>query len=506
MAWLLFFILHLSSATAASVRHNRTRQLRYAALTNAMPVERHLKVKHDDGSSDVGSSGLSTPGPQVVLSAEERNRREVQLVLIFLMLFVGLGLASCLCVHCFFLHGTSREADGTDSRAARSDGVDSVLLRDVFEKDRYLDEETDGSINWVKANVQLEPNVFGSITMNTEYLMLVGYSKNRGTARTYRGRTFHCGCMFVLAVFVLVLQFIFAGWMIKSIAKNEYAEKLHVHDYNQFWEWRKNDKDGNQTSYEGETWAHWACKGSDWSWEESKIDDYKKYNQDIPFWPLATIDKNGNLMPVHARKGIVFGVVAIFLWSASVVKALRSIAAYIMLMLPSTEVVEMSASSPRHLPVCKGTKGLTFVFGLLRTLAICLLWLYGAKFLAYTDNLKDFILNTVALQFVIDIPDIIFMTMASNVDKQALEKFQDTMNISAWVPKKLWQLSAAIAVVITVILTLVGCYYLRGFSDSLWHGVLRQLCAKNPMDSTPNKDLTNIGGYKSGELQPGTMD
>merc|ERR1719409_139639 len=67
----------------------------------------------------------------------------------------------------------------------------------------------------------------------------------------------------------------------------------------------------------------------------------------------------------------------------------------------------------------KGVVLLTFLVRLVSTAGF---GFYGVKFLARTDNLKDFILNCVALQFVFEIPTIAYQAFSLVQTQQQLRR------------------------------------------------------------------------------------
>lgn len=351
-------------------------------------------------------------------------------------------------------------------------------------------------------DVEIERNVYGSCAITFD---LLADTHEETCTRVQIERIAHCCGMSFLLILSLLLQFAFAIWMVGSISSGdkELAQKLEAGagagKYNVFADWRIDEKAGAE--YNGVPrlqWANWACIGQDWSWQESKIDDYTKYSASL-------LGAKGWMM-----KGWVFGMVAIFLWSANIVSALRGVLSYFMLALPCTKIVrkdqypkqavqdelqKLNEHTDRGWWPQVFVKGTVVFIAIARLVAICVLGFNGVKFLAFTDNLKDFILNSVALMFVIDIPDILFKAFASNKEKVSLANIVDGNRIytdldacGGWACKEcsliVWTCSGCLSIVIGLIFTSIGCYYLSSFSSNLDTKVYRQLCAATPGDTS----------------------
>jgi len=173
----------------------------------------------------------------------------------------------------------------------------------------------------------------------------------------------------------------------------------------------------------------------DWSWEESQIANFVEYRTGVKsVWLKALILLGGN------ANGELFGMLALLLWSATIVKALRACAQFSMIVGAYESDGDVLNFEPS--PALKVVVGIITVC---RLVILVFLGIYGGQFLSYVDNLKDFILNSVALGFVIDIPDIFFNAFASNTEKVALQDFPEgnkgqkpKPKIVALVPSLIW--------------------------------------------------------------------
>eukprot|EP00811_Abedinium_folium_P037079 NODE_9728_length_1402_cov_15.537255.p1 GENE.NODE_9728_length_1402_cov_15.537255~~NODE_9728_length_1402_cov_15.537255.p1 ORF type:complete len:314 (-),score=55.25 NODE_9728_length_1402_cov_15.537255:291-1232(-) len=209
----------------------------------------------------------------------------------------------------------------------------------------------------------------------------------------------------VLVFFHVVLVLSFSMYLVSEIAGNQLTsitgDGKHKHT-NSFYDWAHND--GAQLS-QNRTWASWACAGEDWSYQSSILGKYKEYSDPVSgYLPLS--------------KGRVFGIVAIILWTAVLLQECRAIINYsLYLCLPTSSVVRSgfmdrkAQSEVRCLPLW-----VKFMVGFLvvvRIMVIVILGLNGLKFLSHTDNLKDFILNSIALGFIFNLDEMIFSSFVN---------------------------------------------------------------------------------------------
>merc|ERR1719440_330110 len=173
-----------------------------------------------------------------------------------------------------------------------------------------------------------------------------------------------------------------------------------------------------------------ACSHEQWTWEENMVDEMEKYTTK---W-------------LGVQQGLLFGAIALFLWCTAVAKEIRLVIDFAMFALPITcnvknkkSVEVLAAADPdtkapvpgrdpatgaivppvvvegEQLPatehetfhMCK-YKVIIVAIALLRLAVALLVGWYGSVFLCHTDNLKDFVLNTLALAFVYEIDDLVF--------------------------------------------------------------------------------------------------
>jgi hypothetical protein len=317
---------------------------------------------------------------------------------------------------------------------------------------------------------KLEPNVFGSFT-----LMCAKEYKDIDRVQAIWSLMLVLTALFVQACFSCV--------MIPYIAMDAYKNKYQVTPNggfdNLFEEWRAHPHGPDWGASSAEM-AAWSCHGQLWTWEESMISNYMHYNTFIKILGR----------PTFMTKGQMFGIIAMFLWAADVLAAMRSWATYIMLLFPGL----VHNSKPQNLsPFLKKA---TWVIAACRFIVLTNICHAGLKFLAITDNLKDFILNSVALGFVIDIHDLLYIAFASNVEKEELDRFKKEGNLSVRVPNMVWKASGIVSVVIGFLMVLIGVWYLWNFSQHLNYDVFQKLCEGVMPEKTTNYTVS-AGSFRS---------
>jgi len=155
--------------------------------------------------------------------------------------------------------------------------------------------------------------------------------------------------------------------------------------------------DEGGTCYRGNRGTFWSCTNQEWSWQAAMLQQMGEY---------ADFDT-----------GFRFGCFALFLWSGKIVKELRSICNYGILMFMDVEepcLLYDRSSDQLHfraLPVI-GTFVVLVVCGV-RLAVTAILGFYGFRFLAHTQTLPDFVLNCVALDFVFDLDETFFNVFCS---------------------------------------------------------------------------------------------
>lgn len=312
---------------------------------------------------------------------------------------------------------------------------DKTLL-DSDQDDYDYDDDEEGeeenlAVTW--HSISLEDNVFGSFVhkMATPKRTLLGCSQ------------LALASLLVFATFYIQTAFVWA--MIPAISKDELIGKhnsvgfkLDAADMcpkkqnNLFAEWRCNRKDGADVSFDGKTpRAQYACNGKEWSFQEAQLDNWVKYTGLVKSALMMFLGDG-------APRGAIFGVLALILWSATIVQALRKAGEFGTLILAESET---STAFPQSV----GLKLTVAIVALFRVFVVVSLGFYGGKFLSHTDNLKDFILNSVALGFVIDIPDLFFNAFASAVEKVEMAEYGDKAQLKTWVPGIIWNHSGILS-------------------------------------------------------------
>lgn len=233
-------------------------------------------------------------------------------------------------------------------------------------------------------------------------------------------------------------------------------------NYNLFQFWRNNDKRGSRLFFE-QPIAQWVCNGESFSWEESVADDLSKYSSE------------GTLLFHRLTRGLMFGTVAIAIWAAAIVDNFRHWIHFTTLLLVRGQT-SLFAWSFHANPLLKI---FIAIFSIARLFNIVIIGWEGIKFLAYTDNLKDFILNSVALGFIYDLPGVMFSAFCSTHEKHLVETVGETQKhiLQRNVPFWLTEWNGALFMSLAVIITHVGFGILFPFSSMLHHDVYNQLCA-----------------------------
>jgi len=288
-----------------------------------------------------------------------------------------------------------------------------------------------------------------------------------------------------LFLFTLYIQTIFGWWMIPHVSVNELKEKVDA--VNQFAAWRA--EANNHT-------AQFICTGREWSWRENVADEMIKYNEQAYL-----------LFAIPVTRGVMFGVLSMCLWVCLLIIQLRAASASLALFgLDDTTIrdhVQSVSAQHKHAhhqmswnmwneagdgccvdPHRTSNAKIVIVGTFLVRLAATLgFGFFGMKFLAYTDNLRDFILNCVALAFVFEIPDLVYRAFAL-VDTQeeirdlnaAFAKAKLTVGVYHYAAVGQFVLLIGIAIGLFV----YGVSLLNAFNSMQENQVFRELCATVP--------------------------
>lgn len=290
----------------------------------------------------------------------------------------------------------------------------------------------------------------------------------------------------LLFFFTIYLQVVFGWYMIPQVSVNELEEKVVA--VNQFKHWRENTTDER---------ADFTCTGKVFSYVEDFADELVKYNTPRNLFYMIPV-----------TQGVMFGVLAMMLWSCLLVIQMRAALASLALFNLDDPAIDKA----KHKAKCQKKhrdahtrmewniwkeveqdEGQEFKNGwaklvivstfFLRTVATAGFGYYGMAFLAYTDNLRDFILNCVALAFVFEIPDIIYRAFS------LIETQQELQDLNAAFSKVDLNMTMGHAVVLGQFFFLLlvgagpfvyGVHRLMDFSDMYANEVFRQLCATVP--------------------------
>lgn len=159
----------------------------------------------------------------------------------------------------------------------------------------------------------------------------------------------------------------------------------------------------------------WACNQLSWSYYADASGEMANY---------FTTNRFG------MYQGYLFGGIALFLWMGYQTMELKSIVNYGQLLFLPSAANQLAAGSTAKEECKHYTFNREEGCGHLRSLnlpgkiVVCLITLarlyicynltqFGAQFLCYTSELKDFLLNSVALVFVYDIDDLFFTVFLS---------------------------------------------------------------------------------------------
>jgi len=307
-----------------------------------------------------------------------------------------------------------------------------------------------------------------------------------------RGRPLQIFSSVLFVMITIGMQMMFGFIMLKLIAVDDYKGKFALSDldnpdvtYNLFEDWFESHSDPPVATVHvngkgRQTWrdeddegylAKWICKGQSWSFHETKIDDVAKY---------AASPMGGNL-----HVGQVFGFFAILMWAGLIIRELRSNMNYALLLFMPRPVKhrpcyefnkELYAGRITSLPLA--VKGVVVLVFLARLCINFSLGIYGLRFLSFTDNLKDFLLNSVALGFVYDIDELAFSAFIAPHKKQAIRNLSPTYVMPHGLAARL-KTDMSEGVLLVMEGTIAGfalVKYLIPFSQALIHEFFEEVC------------------------------
>jgi len=387
----------------------------------------------------------------------------------------------------YSLMAKGQPMDHEDEELQHADDGDGSESADDEEETKCLD--TFGWADWMgpKETIQLEvdENIF-------DLFVLFVYIRHwRKTPETKWG---NCGwnwsglfLKFCLVLITLYFQWVFAVHLVPAVIQNDFQPKIDLQVYES---WRLDPKRGSQTLDRqdalGKSFAELACTGRAFSFAEEKADDLGDYVA-----PASLFNIPGTTIGFPMSAGKLFGILAIALWGGTVSNALRGWCRNATLVAKFFYIhVESSKRSnvywhPRVLVLI-----VIFVF---RLIIIANLAYWGVKFLAWTDNLKDFILNSVALGFIFDLPTLVYTGFASSHDKNLFAEFGERQDKNeANFPALEYDVPVFIArtnglgflMFALAITAWGGFHWLRPFATALEHGVYGKMCAANPANAS----------------------
>jgi len=184
------------------------------------------------------------------------------------------------------------------------------------------------------------------------------------------------------------IQFMFGFYMMPLIAKDSYSENL-----------------GDSTAVPPTLSIYKKmgtdeCAGDIFNYHADKLGDMGDYSS------------KAHLFGIDMARGLMFGILSIIVWASVVVEnARKAVDFFILACLPNRRDTTVFTWD---------SLGLQIVIGLIaifRCGVQLLIAFHGVRFLAWTDNLGDFILNSLALEFLYQIPDKMYNAFASTRTK-----------------------------------------------------------------------------------------
>jgi len=255
-----------------------------------------------------------------------------------------------------------------------------------------------------------------------------------------------------LTFLTFYIQFVFGFYLVPAVAGDEIFEKVNI--TNQFKLYRTNHV-GNMTD---------ICDGEKWSWPESIADDLSKY-----------VDHAHLLFIFPMCQGRLFAIVCMGVWACVIAMQFRAVFhSFVLVFMKNNtddtddEIGWCCEDPPDHDQVDDSNMNWNSLIGksavikatFWRLLSVGYVGYYGMMFLAYTDNLKDFILNSVALAFIFEVPLYVHSAFMRLDTTRAIKDFNEEMggkDEKFAIPKGLAK----------------GFYFLLIFGTfaGLWHGL-----------------------------------
>jgi len=270
----------------------------------------------------------------------------------------------------------------------------------------------------------------------------------------------------------IIIQLLLSKVLLGAITSDAVSAKVATSDGNRFEQWRNELDSGGEMSGD-HAWAYWACNGQDWSWQQSVIADYQAYTQQV----------------LGISSGRFFGIVAISLWMAFIVREYKDVVTYAQLMtLPECLAGKECYYDEENMKIDKTNlyglpcwvKFVVLLVAVCRLVICSFLGYYGVQFLAYTESLKDFVLNSIALGFILDIDELVFSVFIEGHKKRFLGGISDvTLQPSRWVVIVQDKYSGMIGFACTVILVcLAYVFVLNTFATNLKFNAYCELCSE----------------------------
>lgn len=300
----------------------------------------------------------------------------------------------------------------------------------------------------------------------------------------------------MVSFFVLVLctttELLFALRLVPLAIPSDITDYTEVQldhgDANFFKMWREEGSPGagKQKFLESMTVSQWACSGSSYTWWGDKVNDMSSYGETSPF---------------GCSEGIFFGTLCIFIWIATVLKELRASLNFGCLMtLPSTTPGEADYQYSREEKVGRlvslslPAKGAVALCVVLRLSVNIALLIYGCQFLAHSQSLQDFVLNSVALGFIYELDELFFEVLVSS-DKQKVVRSLERPLVHHALARRVMLASRPFVeiggiILCAAVLIPVVAGYLEPFAKTYVKDVLQVVCTdgsvgsggKNPKD------------------------
>lgn len=219
--------------------------------------------------------------------------------------------------------------------------------------------------------------------------------------------------------------------------------------------------------------AYWTCNRETWNFLENVLNDDKDYTS-----------RPKSLFNTVSR-GRLFGFVSMFLWLALIVKEIKDIMEYSMLLcLPTGPAGQCynrgrDGASIEALPAW--VKVIIVAVIIFRLVINAYAGYWGTIWLAHTTTLGDFILNSLALGFIYELDEFIYAIFTAKSQKRHLSAVGSVPIATAgWVHCVLDRFKAVLDVGLVVVLVAVANHYiLAKFATHLRKDVFCAACAPN---------------------------